>query len=161
MTDPHRISVALCTYNGAKYLAEQLDSIAAQTLAPTEMIVCDDGSTDGTLGMVEHFASRASFPVRLRSNAENLGSTENFSRAIRACRGDVVALADQDDVWLPQKLERIARAFETHPRAGVAFSDATVVDEDLNPLGRLWETVGFTRAQQRRLARGRAAEVLV
>jgi len=155
------LSVALCTYNGAKFLGEQLDSIAAQSLPPAEMVVCDDGSSDGTLGMIERFASQASFPVRIHANPVNLGSTENFSQAIEACRGEVIVLADQDDVWLPAKLERIARAFETHPRAGVAFSDATVVDGDLRPLGRLWDEVGFTRSQRRRIGRGMAANVLV
>jgi len=151
----------MCTYNGAKYLAEQLDSIANQSRPPGEMIICDDASTDGTLGMIERFARQASFPVRIRANPENLGSRENFSRAIMACNSEIIVLADQDDVWLPEKLERIVQAFETHPGAGVVFSDATVVDDDLHPLGRLWDAVGFTRSQRRRVRHRSAAKVLV
>src|SRR5215208_90703 len=102
--------VAMCTYNGAQFVAEQLDSIAAQTRRPDELVVCDDGSDDATPEIIREFAHRASFPLRFYVNETNLGSTRNFERAISLCEGDFIALADQDDVWLPEKLERLERA---------------------------------------------------
>ena len=80
-----KFSVAMCTYNGAEFVAAQLDSIAAQTRLPDELIVCDDGSTDATIECVREFARNAPFPHRLVENEENLGSTNNFERAISLC----------------------------------------------------------------------------
>src|SRR6266567_6944512 len=99
-----RISVAMCTYNGARFLREQLESIAAQSRLPDELVVCDDGSTDETVETIKAFVGRAPFAVRLEINSKNLGSTKNFEKAIGLCEGEIIALADQDDVWKPQKL---------------------------------------------------------
>ena len=85
-----KISIALCTYNGAKFLQEQLDSIAFQTRIPDEMIICDDQSKDSTLEILKNFVSKASFPVRLFLNEKNLGSTKNFGKAIGLCTGDII-----------------------------------------------------------------------
>jgi hypothetical protein len=128
-----RVSVALCTHNGERFLREQLESLARQTLAPHELVVRDDASADGTLGIVDAFARGAPFPVRAARNAAALGPAKNFERAIAACAGDLIALADQDDVWLPGKLATMARAFDAADVA-YAFSDARVVDEALRPL---------------------------
>jgi glycosyltransferase involved in cell wall biosynthesis len=156
------ISIALCTYNGARYLSAQLESIAAQTRLPDELVVCDDGSTDGTAEIVRRFAERMSFPVRFHVNDRKLGSTKNFEMAIRLCTGEIVALADQDDVWLPEKLERITAAFAKNPRLGTVFSDALVVDADLEPVGyRLWESQRFTPVAQKRMRQGDAFRSLV
>jgi glycosyltransferase involved in cell wall biosynthesis len=156
------LSVALCTYNGAAYLGEQLDSLARQSRPPDELIVCDDASEDGSTAVVEAFARRAPWPVRLSVNDENLGATRNFEHAIARCTGDIIALADQDDVWRPTKLERLERALAADPAAGAAFSDADVVDEQLRPLGyRLWKSVRFTAAERPHVDAGRALEVLL
>lgn len=156
------MSVALCTYQGERYLGGQLESIANQTLPPAEVVVCDDGSTDGTVDVVERFASRAPFPVRLHINPTNLGVTANFAHAIALCRGSIIALADQDDVWAPEKLERLVAAFHDHPGAGAVFSDAELVDDALRPLGRtLFEATRFTERRRRRFGAGHALEVLV
>lgn len=139
-----RLSVAMCTYNGARYLQSQLDSIASQSLFPDELVVCDDGSSDDTLILLRQFAKQSPFPVRLHVNQSNLGSTKNFEQAIRLCTGDVIALSDQDDIWKPKKLEILLAALEMHPQAWYAFSDADIVDEMGLPLRRrLWESVGF------------------
>ncbi|TCS71940.1 LmbE family N-acetylglucosaminyl deacetylase [Sulfuritortus calidifontis] len=106
-----RISIAMATYNGAKYLQEQLDSLAAQTLLPCELVICDDGSTDATLEIAERFAVRAPFPVRIHRNEKNLGYADNFLKAASLCEGDWIAFCDQDDVWLPHKLETVSRRF--------------------------------------------------
>ena len=145
------ISVALCTYNGEKFLREQLDSIAAQTLLPYELVVCDDLSRDGTLEILAAFAERVSFPVHVHRNETNLGSTRNFEKAISLCQGEVIALSDQDDLWRPHKLARLAEVLRANPGAGYVFTDAELVDENLRPLGRrLWETIGFGKDLQAR-----------
>lgn len=155
-------SVAMCTYNGARFVAEQLESVAGQTRPPGELVVCDDRSTDGTREAVERFAARAPFPVRLFVNDENLGSTQNFGRAVSLCRGDLIALCDQDDVWLPAKLERIEARFAARPSVGFVFTDAELVDEELRPTGRrLWENIGFGEAEKRLVRRGRALDLLL
>lgn len=161
MTRP-ALSVAICTYNGARYLAEQLESVAAQSRPPDELVVCDDGSTDETVAIVRAFERQAPFPVRVFVNSRNLGSTRNFEEAIARCSGDIIVLADQDDVWRWDKLERLAGVLEESPCVGAVFSDAEVVDERLNPLGyRLWESVRFTPTEQARLKAGDAFRVLV
>ncbi len=160
MTGP-RISVALSTWNGAAWLSEQLASIAGQTRPPDELVVRDDGSRDETLGILDGFAARASFPVRIERGQDNLGSTRSFERAIAACTGEVIVLCDQDDVWRPDKLARLAEPFAA-PEVGLVFSDAEVVGERLEPLGgRLWTRVGFGPLKRRLVRRGRAFEVLV
>ena len=157
-----RLSVALCTYNGGRFLAEQLDSIGRQTRPPDELVVCDDASSDGSATIVRAFAGRAPFPVRLEVNESNLRSTRNFAKAIGLCAGDLIALADQDDVWLPHKLSTLEAAMAAAPDAGFAFSDADMVDERLAPLGySLWEAVRFGRREQARFRNGGAFEALL
>ena len=162
MTGIPSISVAMCTYNGSRYIMEQLDSIAQQTLLPCELVVCDDGSTDSTLELLEAFSNQVSFPVRLHVNDVNLGSTKNFEKAMGFCTGDIIALADQDDVWIPSKLERIGEVFSAQPEVGVVFTDAVLVDSELRPMNlQLWKSVRFTRVQQWRLRNGGASAVLL
>ena len=150
-----RLSVALCTYNGGPYLDAQLESIAAQTRPPDEVVVRDDGSTDDTLAIARAFAERAPFPVRVVASDRNLGYVKNFEAAISACTGDLVALSDQDDVWLPHKLAVLERALGNNPRNLLAFSDAHLVGPDLEPLGRtMWEAVGLDDATKAEIVRG-------
>ena len=145
---PHpSISVALCTYNGAEYLDAQLRSIAEQTLLPAEIVISDDGSTDGTAAVVEAFASATALPVRFIRQPVNLGVTQNFSAALALCQSELIALCDQDDVWLPDKLAAYSDFFSVHPDCLAVFSDATVVDDALRPLAArasLWERAGLT-----------------
>jgi len=145
-------------------LREQLESIAAQTRPPDELVVCDDCSGDGTRAILEQFKAQAAFPVRLYFNEQNMGVLRNFAQAIRLCEGDIIALCDQDDVWLPEKLERTETAFATSPDAGLVFSDLEVVDEDLRPLGfRAWQTgwVEFREREQALFRKGKAFNVLI
>jgi glycosyltransferase involved in cell wall biosynthesis len=155
-------SIALCTYNGASFLSEQLASFATQTRLPDELIVCDDRSSDATTEILAGFARDAPFPVRLTVNDVRLGSTLNFSRAIHACSGDIVFLSDQDDVWREDKVERICAVFSERPDTGAVFTDATVVDDALRDLGyQLWASFGFTASEQRAFCSGRQLEVLL
>lgn len=141
----HRVSVALCTYNGERFLPELLDSLTRQTSLPDELIVCDDRSPDRSVAIVERFAEAAPFPVKLHVGEFQRGVTENFGWAIALCTGDLISLCDQDDVWLPHKLERSVAAFREQPRIGFTFSNAHLVDDELGSLGRtLWDAVGFS-----------------
>lgn len=156
------ISIALCTYNGASYLQEQLDSIAAQTRLPDEVVVCDDLSTDETAAMVASFAAAVRFPVRFIRNEERLGSTANFAKCIGLCTGDWIALSDQDDSWYPNRLQVTEDAFRNRPDAALVFCDADLADQRLNPLGiRLWASLRFTRRQQRLFRQGQAFRLLL
>jgi hypothetical protein len=102
---------------------------------------------------VEAFAASAPFAVRCETTDRRLGSTRNFDRAIARCTGDVIALADQDDVWKPAKLERLAGELAAASDVGLVFSDAELADETLRPLNRrLWTVVGGRHAR-RALAR--------
>lgn len=157
-----KISVAMCTYNGADFISEQLESIVAQSRPPDEIVVCDDGSTDETQALLKQFAATSPVPVTLNFNETNLGSVKNFEKAIGLCSGDVIALSDQDDVWRADKLHRIEDAFRKTPRAGVVFSDAEIVDENLKPLERkMWDEVDFDEHKRKLVRAGRALEVLI
>lgn len=155
------ISVALCTYNGSRYLREQLESIKAQTHLPQELVICDDCSTDDTAALVAAFAAAAPFEVRFEVNERNLGSTLNFERAIQLCQGEIIALCDQDDVWRARKLARIAERFAAQPQLGLVWSDADLVDKNLQPLGGLLWNATFTSEEQAMVARGEALEVML
>lgn len=132
----NRISIALGAYNGARFLPEQLESFSAQTVLPDELIVSDDCSTDATAEIIREYARAAPFSVKLHSNRVNLGSTANFEKAISLCSGNIIFLSDQDDVWMPAKIEKIRAEFERNDRLGLVFTDAELVDERLAPLGR-------------------------
>ncbi|HMG87858.1 MAG TPA: glycosyltransferase [Terracidiphilus sp.] len=149
-TSAPRISVAMCTFNGARYLEEQLESIALQSQLPSELIVCDDQSIDDTLSILKRFQARAPFAVKVILNSRRLGSTRNFDQAIGLTRGDLIAMCDQDDRWAPTKLERLSEALAADPFLGGAFSDANLIDGDGRPMGmRLFARHKFTAAKQR------------
>ncbi len=156
------LSIALATYNGERYIAEQLESILRQTRLPDELVVSDDASVDATRAIVLDFARHAPFPVRFHANIERLGSTRNFEVAIRACGGDIIFLCDQDDVWYPDKIALMEERFINDPEAGIVFTDADVVDQDLHPLGlRLWKAVRFSPGEQAQVSAQGAFSVLL
>lgn len=128
------LSIALASYNGARYLGEQLDSIARH----------------------------APFPVRFFSNSERLGSTRNFDNAIRACRGDIIFLCDQDDIWYPDKVALMEQQFSHNRNVGAVFTDGDVVDENLQLLGlRLWKIFKFNQQEQAQISACDALDVLL
>ncbi|MDO4629108.1 MAG: glycosyltransferase family 2 protein [Planctomycetia bacterium] len=120
------ISIALCTYHGEKFLQEQLDSLANQTRLPDEVVVGDDGSTDRTLEILENWAKTVSFPVKITRNEKNLGFAKNFEATMMRCTGDVIFPCDQDDIWLPTKLEKMTAVMENHPKIGAVYCTSTV-----------------------------------
>ncbi|MDA1166551.1 MAG: glycosyltransferase family 2 protein [Planctomycetota bacterium] len=147
-----RISIALCTYNGRQFLGEQLESIAAQSRLPDELVVRDDGSTDRTVSILQEFAATVRFPVRVKVNSQNLGSTANFDRCLSDCTGDIIVLADQDDWWCPNKLSRLEEELAIAPEAAFVFSNAEVVDNERRPIGySLWDSVAFRAHEQQEL----------
>lgn len=127
-----KLSIALATYNGGRFLQEQLDSFAAQTLLPDELVVGDDGSTDDTLAVLERFAATAPFPVHIQRNPRNYGYSRNFCEIVERCGGDIIFLSDQDDYWMADKLQRCVDALR-QPGAMLVTHDARLADGELNP----------------------------
>ena len=141
-------------------MQEQLDSIAAQTTLPDELIICDDVSSDATPQILESFAKSAGFPVKLHFNPENLGFVKNFEKAISLCSGDIIFLSDQDDVWRADKLEVMQKYF-SDPAVGMVFSNAEIIDAKSQPTGeKLWEMIDFSLKLQHRFNRGDAYKIL-
>ena len=156
------ISIAMCTYNGGPYLSAQLVSFVQQTQWADELIACDDGSTDNTLQILDQFSKEAPFPVRVYRNQQRLGSTKNFEKALSLCSGDFIFLSDQDDVWMPQKVNTLLQALRNNPGAGYVFSDAVIVDELLRPMGyTMWQSIKFTPRQRRQFKRGKQLDMLL
>lgn len=152
----------MCTYNGSAYLPEQLASIAGQTRLPEELVICDDGSMDCTPQIVADFAKSVSFPVRWIRNQVNLGSSKNFEKVIGLCTGDLIALSDQDDIWMPEKLARQSEMFERDAALSGVFSDAELVDNQSRPVGtRLWVGFRFTPHQRKKFRSGGEVAVLL
>jgi glycosyltransferase involved in cell wall biosynthesis len=152
----------MATFNGRRYLAEQLQSIAAQTRPPDELVICDDGSTDDTPDIVSRFAESSPFPVRRPVNEIRLGPARNFARAIGLCGGDIIALADQDDRWRPEKLDRFHEAFVSDGSVGLIFSDLRMIDEKARPTGGTqWQALGFGPRPRRMLSRGKGFDLLL
>ncbi len=155
------ISVALCTFNGERFLRQQLDSIESQTHAVDEIVICDDCSDDTTAEIVLAFAAETSVPVKWFRNPIRLGVTKNFEKAISLCTGEVIFLCDQDDRWTSDKAATLLHALDQNS-AAMAFSNAQVVDENLSPLGyRLWDSIWFDSTEQQRVKSGDALLVLL
>jgi glycosyltransferase involved in cell wall biosynthesis len=135
--DAGRVSVALCTYNGARYVEAQLRSILQQTVAVGEVVVSDDDSSDGTVALVENVAESAPAAVAfsILRNETGLGVVRNFERAVLATTGDVIALSDQDDVWHPDKLEVVLDVLDRQPDVAFVHTDARLVDAGGEALG--------------------------
>ena len=134
------ISVALCTWNGERFLRPFLDSLVGQRSPPLELVIGDDASTDGTWTILEDFAANAPFKVELHRNRERLGVVANFQATTARCRGTLTAFADQDDVWLPDKLARAEAAF-----AGAVEPDKTLYCSRLTYIDASGATVGQSR----------------
>jgi glycosyltransferase involved in cell wall biosynthesis len=128
------IDVAMATYNGGRYLPAMLASMVEQHHPGLRLVVCDDGSSDGTVQFLETFDG---LPVDVTRNPSNLGARDNFSRALGLTTAPYVMLADQDDVWMPDKVSLMLRRMkEIEDEAGAAtpilvFSDLHIVDTDL------------------------------
>lgn len=126
------ISIALASYNGEKYIREQLDSILSQTIQDFEVVVCDDASTDNTWSILEEYAEKDS-RFRIYKNKENLGFKKNFEKAISLCKGNYIALSDQDDVWKDNHLKILFDNINTYY---IVCGNSEIVDENGKSTGR-------------------------
>ncbi|MBM7688905.1 alpha-L-Rha alpha-1,3-L-rhamnosyltransferase [Enterococcus ureilyticus] len=124
------ISVCIATYNGEKYLEEQLVSILPQIGPSDELIISDDGSVDETLNIIKNYQEQ---DQRIKFfKGPGKGVIANFEFAIKQSQGEFVFLADQDDVWLPEKVQIIIAFFQKHPKIDLVISDLVIVNESLD-----------------------------
>lgn len=144
-----KLSVALCTYNGEKYIKEQLESILNQTLPVYEIVICDDGSNDETIAIIEQFQLDFPNKISLYQNQVNLGSTKNFEKAITICTGDYIFLSDQDDVWEENKVEKIIQYFAENPSTEAVFTNGNLINTQSEKINShsLWDSVFFIENQ--------------
>jgi glycosyltransferase involved in cell wall biosynthesis len=125
LMNTYLVSIPHITYNGARYLRRQLDSIYNQTYQSIEVVACDDGSSDATRDILDEY--RSSRGLRYILNPTNLGYLRNLEKAVSLCTGESIAPADQDDVWLPDKIEALVRV---PGNKSMACSDAMLIDEN-------------------------------
>lgn len=138
-------SIAMCTCNGEPYLETQPRSFLAQTRPPSEIVIGDDASTDGTLAILERFRQRCSARVRILAHTKRMGTIANVDQVLRSCSEQIILLSDQDDEWLPGKGAELLRIFTAHADALLVFSNGSLIDSEDRPLGStLWEKWGFT-----------------
>ena len=140
-----KISVALIVYNGAQYLHTQLDSIIAQTHKVGEIIICDDSSYDNTQKILEEYKNKLPNLFFNNYNTENIGPTKNIEKAIRACTGELILLADQDDYWEPNKVHTVVKWFEQNPKMNGVFTNGSLMNskEELDNKYSLWDAMSF------------------
>lgn len=136
-----RISVAIATYNGERFLREQLDSLYAQTRIPNEVIVCDDCSTDATSKILEEYHQK--YGLKYFVNSESLGVNKNFFKAISLCSGDYICICDQDDIWLPNKIETLFEAIKKYDNSHPNCVSSQRID--INAKG---DIIGHTRLKE-------------
>ena len=122
------VSVAMCTYNGIAFLKKQLDSIIRQTKPVDEIVICDDRSKDATCELIRAFIKECPVKTKFIENPVNLGYTLNFEQAISLCSGDIIFLSDQDDIWMPHKVETVCRFFEQHADKDMVFTNAELIN---------------------------------
>jgi len=155
-----KISIAMASFNGEKFIKEQLDSFLSQTRLPDELVISDDGSTDSTLEIIKSFSQTCPFPIKVISNTQRLGITKNFENAMKSCTGDIIFLSDQDDVWLPEKISTLADVFNNNPKTGLVHCNAEIVNEDLASTGKtVWESTWFSHKEQQKIKNGKAFDV--
>lgn len=158
------ISVALCTYNGEQYIEEQLSSILNQSQKVDEIVVCDDGSTDRTIDILNRISdSNKDVDIRIFVNKRNVGVCTNFYKAVSLCKGDIIFLSDQDDVWKSEKVETILNWFARNPNKSVVFTDADLIDADgklLDGASSLWNYTGFSSKIQKQFDAGYSFELI-
>ena len=148
-----KLSVALCTFNGQAFLERQLNSILNQTRQIDEIIVCDDGSSDLTVSILNKYASNYPDIFKIFVNDQNLNVSKNFEKAMILCHGDYIFLADQDDLWKTDKVAKILKVFEQNPTAEGVFSNADLIDDNdnlLTPELTLWDTVRFLEKESQK-----------
>lgn len=139
-----KTSVALCTYNGEKYLEEQIDSILSQSQTVDEIIICDDKSTDSTYEIIKNYKKKYPNLFSIYQNEKNLGYVSNFEKALALAKHDVVFLCDQDDIWYPEKVEKIINVFHHKPQVHLITHNVQLFGEDIkDDIISYWELEKF------------------
>lgn len=159
----HKLSVALCTYNGELYIKQQLESIIKQTRSIDEIIIYDDNSTDKTRDIIKEIIKRnTQIKIELYVNENNIGVIRNFERAINKCSGDIIFLSDQDDIWVNSKVQTIVEHFDNHPNIELIFTNATIINSHSKtiPNATLFKVLGFEEKNQRLWEKGMYIEIL-
>jgi hypothetical protein len=133
--DTLTIGVAIITFNGLKYLPQQLESIVTQTRPVHHIVVSDDRSTDGTWEFLETWAQQSPVRVTLIRNETQLGLSRNFEQSIAAVEADIIFTSDQDDVWVLDRVALLSKVFEQHPKVLLVHTDATLVDAQGQDMG--------------------------
>jgi glycosyltransferase involved in cell wall biosynthesis len=129
-----KYSIAMAAFNGEAYIREQLNSLAAQILLPCELVVCDDGSSDRTVNILQEFQKEAPFCVKIYENPTRLGFADNFLQAASRCSEDWVAFCDQDDIWFPEKLVAVDEAIKNSRASDLMLvtHSVQIASEDLS-----------------------------
>ncbi|MGI5849671.1 MAG: glycosyltransferase [Christensenellales bacterium] len=156
------VSVAMCTYNGERYIREQIISVLNQTSPIDEIVICDDLSDDRTCEIIELIRNEYKGKrISLYRNEKRLGIAQNFFKAMHLCSGDIIFLCDQDDVWMEDKVATYLDVFRVNARCNAVLTDAVLVDEGLKPLEKtLWESLGFSLRLRKKIQKGQADKVL-
>lgn len=145
------ISVAMCTYNGEKFIYAQLESILKQDKAVDEIVICDDCSSDTTIKIIDKIMSEYTSNITLLRNSVNMGAIRSFEKCIQACSGDIIFLADQDDIWRHDKVVKYIAAFDSDSKIKAVFSNGELIGEDDEPLHtNLWAAWNFTPELQKK-----------
>ncbi|MBC8386093.1 MAG: glycosyltransferase family 2 protein [Candidatus Cloacimonetes bacterium] len=157
-----KTSIALCSYNGEKFIREQLESILNQTHPVDEIIICDDGSQDSTISILRDFENKYKSVIKVHQNRINLGFIKNFEKAISIASGEIIFLSDQDDIWKKDKIEKTLKVFDKNPDCYYVFSDAERIDEKGNKLEKsFWEELEFTPQKRLMFFKGFQKEILL
>lgn len=138
-----KISIAMTTYNGERFIREQLCSLKNQTLRADEVVIFDDCSSDRTVEIIKAFINGFDLDWELSVNEYNHGYIENFYKAIQATTGDIIFLSDQDDVWHPEKIETMVGLFQEHKDLQVLSTGFRKIDEHSNPISATQKS-GYT-----------------
>ena len=154
------LSIALCTYNGERFLREQLQSLANQTLRPFEVVITDDCSSDNTFKIIHEFSNILN--IKYFRNEKSLKVSKNFEKAISLCTGDIILMCDQDDIWHTDKLSKIYSYFQENHKNLAVFSDAELVDDQGKNLNQnFWSAVRFHDVQREHWKNGNSVEILL
>lgn len=141
------VSIVVATFNGAKYLSEQLNSINSQTYSNIEIIIQDDASTDETISIIKNF--EFIFPVHVEINNENIGFVRNFERGLKRANGEYIALCDQDDIWVDSKIELLISKINDFD---LIHSDCKLIDESGIVIREFWKKPETVRSKFEELA---------
>lgn len=148
-----KVSVALCTYNGEKYLDQQLQSIIKQTRPVDEIIICDDCSKDNTVQIIKDYQKHHAGLIKLKINPKNIQSVKNFQQGLQLSTGDIIFLSDQDDLWSANKVEHYLNHFELNPNIEVICSNGHLIDENNQSLDRrtIWDLPYLAHLQNQQI----------